>query len=89
MLRKLKPYLFVLIEATPEEIFEQRGRDETREKDVEDKTSIEEHRFMDRAVSMTYAPLTGAVVKIIENYDGALDKAAEDFFKLLKKLSDP
>ncbi len=87
VLRELKPDQFVLIEADPDEIFERRKRDKTRERDVEDKTSIEEHQFMNRAMSMAYACLTGASVKIIENHDGALSKAASEFFALMQMLS--
>ena len=87
VLRELNPDQFVLIEASPDEIFERRSKDKTRERDVEDKTSIEEHQFMNRAMSMAYACLTGASVKIIENHDGALDKAAAAFFELMKMLS--
>ncbi|MCK4475306.1 MAG: adenylate kinase [Methanophagales archaeon] len=87
VLRELKPDQFVLIEANPDEIFGRRSKDKTRERDVEDKTSIEEHQFMNRAMSMSYSCLTGASVKIIENHDGALRKAAEEFFELMKMLS--
>jgi len=84
VLREIMPDQFVLIEATPEEIFERRSKDKTRERDVEDKNSIEEHQFMNRVMSMAYACLTGASVKIIENHDGELEKAAEEFFELMK-----
>lgn len=86
VLRELKPDQFVLIEGTPDEIFGRRQRDKTRERDVEDKTSIEEHQFMNRVMSMAYACLTGASVKIIENHDGELGKAAEEFFVLMRML---
>ena len=33
---------------------------------------------------MTYAALTGATVKIIENHDNRLDEAVEDMVKTLK-----
>jgi len=35
---------------------------------------------MNRAMSMAYACLTGASMKIIENHDGELGKAADEFF---------
>lgn len=88
VLRELKPDQFVLIEATAEEIAARRQKDKTRERDVEAESSIEEHQFMNRAMSMAYACLTGAAVKIIENHDGALDKAAEAFFVLMNRLSE-
>jgi len=88
VLRELKPDQFVLIEATAEEIAARRQKDKTRERDAEAESSIEEHQFMSRAMSMAYACLTGAAVKIIENHDGALDKAAEAFFVLMNRLSE-
>jgi len=88
VLRELKPDQFVLIEATAEEIAARRQKDKTRERDAEAESSIEEHQFMNRAMSMAYACLTGAAVKIIENHDGALDKAAEAFFVLMNRLSE-
>jgi adenylate kinase len=89
VLREIKPDQFVLIEANPAEIFERRQRDKTRERDIEDEKGIEEHQFMNRAMSMAYACLTGTPVKIIENHDGELEKAAEVFFELMQMLSKP
>lgn len=83
VLRNLNPDLFVLIEATPEEIFGRRQTDKTRKRDAEDKRGIEEHQFMNRAMSMAYSCLTGASVKIIGNHDGTLETAANEFVKLM------
>ncbi len=88
VLRELKPDQFVLIEATAKEIAARRQKDKTRERDVEAESSIEEHQFMNRAMSMAYACLTGAAVKLIGNHDGGLDKAAEEFFVLMNRLSE-
>jgi adenylate kinase len=87
VLRELNPDLFVLIEAAPEEVFERRQKDKTRERDVEAKSGIEEHQFMNRAMSMVYAGLTGAAVKIIQNHNDALEKAADEFVKVLNACS--
>ena len=86
VLRELKPDQFVLIEATPDEILARRQRDKTRQRDVEEKKGIEEHQFMNRAMAMAYACLTGASVRIIENHQGELGKAAEAFYALLTML---
>ncbi len=83
VLRKLNPDLFVLIEAKPEEIIERRHSDKTRKRDVEDLSDIEEHQFMNRAMSTVYSCLTGAAVKIIKNHNGRLKEAAEEFARLL------
>lgn len=87
VLRKIKPDLFVLVEADPVEILNRRQTDATRNRDVDDEKSIEEHQFMNRAMSMAYACLTGASVKIIENHDGEVERAAKEFFELMKGLS--
>jgi adenylate kinase len=83
VLKELKLDQFVLIEASPEEIFNRRYKDKSRERDVEGEKSIEEHQMMNRAMAMAYACLTGACVKIIENHDDAVKQAAEKFLKLL------
>lgn len=87
VLRKIKPDLFVLVEADPVEILNRRQTDATRNRDVDDEKSIEEHQFMNRAMSMAYACLTGASVKIIVNHDGEVERAAKEFFELMKGLS--
>lgn len=87
VLRKIKPDLFVLVEADPVEILNRRQTDATRNRDVDDEKSIEEHQFMNRAMSMAYACLTGASVKIIMNHDSEVERAAKEFFELMKGLS--
>jgi adenylate kinase len=87
VLREIKPDQFVLIEANPDEILARRQTDKTRARDVEDEKGIEEHQFMNRAMSMAYACLSGAPVKIIQNHDGEVEKAAKEFFELMKGLS--
>ena len=86
VLREIKPDLFVLIEANPDEIFARRQNDKTRARDVEDEKGIEEHQFMNRAMSMAYACLTSASVKIIANHDSGLEKAAKEFWGLIKGM---
>ncbi|MHC1635714.1 MAG: adenylate kinase [Candidatus Methanospirareceae archaeon] len=87
ILTELKPKELVLIEASPEEVLSRRDKDKTRDRDVEERKDVEEHQMMNRAMAMAYACLTGAAVKIIENHDGAVDKAAEEFINILNLLS--
>jgi adenylate kinase len=87
VLRAIKPDQFVLIEANPDEILARRQTDKTRERDVEDEKGIEEHQFMNRAMSMAYACLSGAPVRIIPNHDGEVEKAAKEFLELMRGLS--
>jgi adenylate kinase len=42
------------------------------------------HQEMNRSVSMAYAALTGATVKIIENHNDELDSSVADMVETLK-----
>ncbi|MCW3132266.1 MAG: adenylate kinase [Candidatus Methanospirare jalkutatii] len=86
VLHELSPRLFVLIEAFPHEIARRRKTDKTRMRDEEAEEDIAEHQAMNRAISMAYACLTGAPVKIIENHDGEIEKAAREFAETVMKL---
>ena len=84
VLEALKPDLFILVEANPDEIIYRRLSDETRSRDVETAKSISTHQQMNRAASMAYATLTGATVKIIANHDNHLDSTVSKMVELLK-----
>jgi len=84
VLDELQPDVFVLIEADGDEILLRRITDETRKRDMEKLKDIELHQEMNRAVSMAYAALTGATVKIIENHDNLLEKSVEEMVNTLK-----
>jgi adenylate kinase len=84
VLDQLKPDMFILLEADGDEILKRRISDTTRTRDAERLKDIDLHQEMNRAASMTYAVLTGATVKIIENHDNRLDEAVEDMVKTLK-----
>jgi adenylate kinase len=84
VLDQLKPDMFVLMEADGDEILKRRISDTTRVRDSERLRDINLHQEMNRAAAMTYAVLTGATVKIIENHDNRLDEAVEDMVKTLK-----
>lgn len=84
VLEQLQPDLFVLIEANPDEIIYRRLNDETRSRDVQKANEIKLHQEMNRAASMTYATLTGATVKIVENHDNHLDSSVSKLVNVLK-----
>ena len=75
IIKKLKPDNILLIEASPEEIYNRRFNDKTRNRDPDSIDKITEHQHMNRAVAMAYSALTGATVKIINNNDNAIDEA--------------
>lgn len=84
VLDELQPDMFILVEADGDEILLRRITDETRERDMEKLKDINLHQEMNRAVSMAYAALTGATVKIIENHDNLLQDSVEEMVNALK-----
>lgn len=84
VLEALKPEKFVLIEAEPQEIIDRRRKDESRIRDAEVAAEIEEQQQADMAMSMAYAALTGATVKIIKNHDNQLEDAARNLVSILE-----
>ncbi|WP_457614649.1 adenylate kinase [Methanopyrus sp.] len=87
VLEELRPDVIVLIEADPDEIMMRRVRDsEERQRDYDRAHEIEEHQRMNRMAAMAYAALTGATVKIIENHDGRLEEAVQEFVETVRSL---
>ncbi|MDO8869968.1 MAG: adenylate kinase [Methanobacteriaceae archaeon] len=84
VLEELQPDIFVLIEADADEILLRRISDTTRTRDMEMLKDINLHQEMNRSVSMAYAALTGATVKIIENHNDQLDNSVADIVETLK-----
>jgi adenylate kinase len=78
VLRKLNPTAIILVEADPQEIFNRRAKDTTRNRDPDSIEQIAEHQMMNRAAAMAYATLTGATVKIVFNHDNALEAAVKE-----------
>ena len=77
VLKKLKPTAIVVVEADPDEIFNRRAKDATRNRDPDSEEEIAEHQQINRAAAMSYATLTGATVKIVFNHDDAIDEAVK------------
>jgi adenylate kinase len=83
VLKKLSPDVIILVEATPGEIIQRRSRD-TRARDADDKEKIMEHQLFNRIAAMSYAVMTGATVKIIQNSENKLEEAAAGILDILK-----
>ena len=83
VLEELKPDLFILIEADPDEIIFRRMNDDTRVRDKQKAKEIQLHQEMNRATSMAYATLTGATVKIVENHDNHLKSSVSKLVNVL------
>ena len=84
VLEELQPDIFILVEADNDEILMRRINDKTRTRDMEKISDIGLHQEMNRAAAMSYAILTGATVKIIQNHDNRLEEPVEDMVNTLK-----
>lgn len=84
VLRKLNPTAIVIVEADPQEIFNRRTKDSTRNRDCDPVEKIAEHQMINRAAAMSYATLTGATVKIVFNHDNELDAAVKEAEPVIK-----
>jgi adenylate kinase len=78
VIKKLNPTAIVVVEADPEEIYNRRSKDITRNRDPDSKEKIAEHQQMNRSAAMAYATLSGATVKIVFNHDNAIEDAIKD-----------
>lgn len=81
---KLNPSSIVIVEADPEEIYNRRAKDATRNRDLDSKEKIAEHQQINRAAGMAYAALTGATVKIVFNHDNDIEGAVKDAAPVLR-----
>lgn len=84
VIKKLNPTTIVVVEADPEEIYNRRANDPTRNRDPDSKEQIAEHQMINRAVAMAYATLTGSTVKIVFNHDNAIDAAVKEAAPVLE-----
>lgn len=84
VLEELQPDMFILVEADNEEILMRRLSDKSRIRDMEKLSDIGLHQEMNRAAAISYAVLTGATVKIIQNHDNRLEEPVQDMVNALK-----
>lgn len=84
VLKELNPDSIILIEAKPEELEKRRKKDKSRKRD-DFKTQPTLHQELNRAYATTASTETGALIKIINNEEGKVDKAAEELVKTLEE----
>lgn len=84
VVKKINPTAIILVEADPEEIYNRRASDKTRNRDPDTKEQINEHQMINRAAAMAYAALTGSTVKIVFNHNNAIDEAVKQAAPVLK-----
>jgi adenylate kinase len=74
VLEKLNPAMIIILEAEPDEILVRRAL-HPDQYELEYVAAIDEHQRMNRVLALTYAIISGATVKIIQNRDNMLDRA--------------
>ena len=84
VVKRINPTAIVVVEADPEEIYNRRANDATRNRDPDTQEQINEHQMINRAAAMAYAALTGSTVKIVFNHDDKLEDAVEQASPVLK-----
>lgn len=83
VLQLLKPEMFVLVEAQPNEISSRRMKDTTRKRDEAVEEAIKEELLFSRLMAGACAVLTGSPVKIVINAEGKQEEAATKILKAL------
>ena len=84
VIKRLQPQTIVLVEADPEEIYNRRAKDTSRNRDPDSLELITDHQMINRAAAMSYGAISGATVKIVFNHDNALDDAVKQASPVLK-----
>jgi adenylate kinase len=75
VIQEIRPKTIFLVEASPEEIFKRRNKDDSRERDQDTVEDIQEQQDFNRMAAMAAALMVSATVKIIVNADGKVDQA--------------
>ena len=85
VLERLDPDYVVIVEADPSEILVRRMKDRNRFRDIESEELVESHQDINRAIAMSYSAISGSIVKIIKNHDGALETAVDELKGILSE----
>lgn len=88
ILEKLKPRLFVLVEADPEQIASRRKGDAERKRDQALAEDIAFDLEWSRATAAASAVATGAPVKVIRNDTGKQKQAAQELFETIRSVTE-
>lgn len=84
----IKPDLFVLIEAEPNEILSRRRKDYSRRRDEVLQSEINEEIDYSRSVAATCATFTGSPIKSFKNPQGEQVKVAKQLMDLIWKSDE-
>ncbi|NWK14129.1 adenylate kinase [Marine Group I thaumarchaeote] len=77
VLKIIKPTNFVSISAKPEEIYNRRMKDDTRNRDKITVTNIKKELDIQAGMISACSVITGSPVKFINNREGKIDETAE------------
>lgn len=88
VLKLIKPDLFILIEAEPNEILSRRRKDESRKRDEVLQTEINEEIAYSRSVAASCATFTGSPIKSFKNPQGEQVKVAKQLINLILKSDE-
>ncbi len=84
VLERLKPSRIIIIEAPPEDIRKRQEEDTTRVRGYDFEKDIETYQEFNRMYAVAYSAMSGARLKIIQNLQGKLKEAAEEFVRALE-----
>ena len=79
----IQPTHFIAISARPEEIYNRRMKDETRNRDKVSIESIKKELAIQDSMLSTCSVLSGSPMKVILNNEGKIDEAANNVIKAI------
>jgi adenylate kinase len=84
VLQVLKPEMFILIEARPDEISSRRIKDADRKRDEALEEAVKEELLFSRLMAGACAVLTGAPIKTVINAEGKQEDAAREILRMIE-----
>ena len=81
----LDPDALVLIECDSKDILGRRNKDQSRQRDADALSEIEEHQLIDRIYVAIYSDLTNCTLLIVKNKEGKVKEAGEKISLIFKK----
>ncbi len=77
VLQIIKPANFISVSARPEEIYNRRMKDSTRQRDIVSIDSIKKELSVQDAMLSSCSVLSGSPMKVVFNHEGKVDEAAK------------
>src|SRR5207245_11181648 len=78
VLEILNPDSFIMITARPEEIYNRRMKDKTRNRDIESIDAIKKELDLTKAMLSTFSVILGSSISIVLNIQDKIEEAAKD-----------